>query len=257
MDPNDQGPTPSSPVDAEMGGEAALGTGEIPRIVWTCGLIASLIAGILAWGAGEATYDLYKPSAKAAAEPYAFKQLNLEKDRADGLNAAIAFGSLGAFTGLGLGLVGGLARRSIRGAVFGGVVGLVLGGSVGAAISPFVVPLHRKFYEPQAPDLKLPIVIHGAIWCAIGAAVGLAFGIGLGDRRRIVPAAVGGLIGAALATILFDAVGAIFLPFSEADLPIAPMMLPRFLARVFVAIGIALGSIWAVGSGKPRKVATN
>jgi hypothetical protein len=221
----------------------------IPKYLWAYGLIAGLIAGTAAWACGEATYGLYKPSAKAASEPYAFKQLNLEKDHADGLNAAIAFGALGAATGLALGLLGGWARKSMRGAILGGIAGIVLAGLAGAATSPPVVPLFRKYYEPQAPDLKLPILVHGAIWCALGTAAGLAFGIGLGDRRHVIPAAIGGLIGAALATFLFDALGAMFFPFSQADLPNAPTSLPRFLARIIVASGVSLGTIWAVRPG--------
>jgi hypothetical protein len=217
-------------------------------------LIAALIAGTVAWACGEATHDLYRPSKKAAAEPYAFKQLNLEKDHADGLNGAIAFGSLGAATGLALGLIGGWARRSIRGAILGGVAGILLGGLAGAATSPPVVPLHRKYYEAQSPDLKLPILIHGAIWCALGTAAGLAFGIGLGDRRLLIPSAIGGMIGAALATFLFDAMGAVLFPFSEADLPISPSRLLRFLARILVAAGVALGTILTLRSaGRPIK----
>lgn len=214
---------------------------------------AALIAGVVAWAGGEATHDFYQPSKEAAGQPYAFAQLNKEKDISDGRNAAVAYGLLGAFTGLALGLIGGLSTRSARNAMAGGLTGLILGGLAPALVAPWVVPYHRHLYWPETPDLKLPIMVHGAMWCALGLAAGIAFAIGLGDRRRIAQAAIGGLIGALVATVLFDAVGAIAFPHSRADLPIAETMSLRLISRLFVAAGVALGAIWAIRE-KPRKV---
>ena len=212
--------------------------------IWA--LVATLIAGVVACFGGEAMYDFYKPTDEAASQPYAFKQLNFEKDIADGRNSAMAYGMLGAATGLALGLTAGFARRSKRHALIGGLSGLVLGGLAPALIAPWVVPLHRKWYWPETPDLKLPILVHGAMWCALGLGAGLAFGIGLGGRRRIAQAAIGGFIGALLATVLFDAVGAIAFAGTRADLPIADVVSVRILSRMLVATGVGLGASWAI-----------
>ena len=233
-------PTEGTPPP-ESTGEAGL-----PRFLVLWAIVVALAAGVLAWAGGEATYDFYRPSKEAAAEPYAFKQLNQERDIADGRNAAIAYGMLGAAVGLGLGAAAGLSRRSTRGAVSGGLAGLILGGIAPALIAPWVVPLHRKWYWPETPDLKLPIMVHGTMWCALGAAAGLAFGIGLGNRRWLPRTVVGGLIGAALATILFHALGAILFPYSRADLPIAETQGVRLLSRLLVAVGVAIGVAWSV-----------
>ncbi len=215
-------------------------------------LYVGLIAGLIGWGVGEAAFDHFKPSKKAAAEAYAFTQLNIERDIADGRNAAVGYGVLGAATALGLGLVGGRAGGSSRRGAIAGLVGLAAAVAAVALLSLAVVPLHRKYYEPTYPDLKLPILIHGAIWCTIGAVGGLAFGAGLGDRRRIAVSLVGGLIGAALATVLFDLIGAAALPFSQADMPIPKTSMGRLLAYLLVAVGTTLGASMAVAERRPR-----
>jgi hypothetical protein len=240
---------PSAPPDVLAGPG-------LPKLIWLWSVIAGVTAGAVAWAGGETTYDYYQPSKAAASEPYAFRKLNAEKDVADGRNAAVAYGLLGAATGLAMGLTAGLARRSVGWAVCGALTGLVLGGLLPALVSPWVVPLHRKLYLPQTPDLMLPIMVHGAIWCAAGLAAGFAFGVGLGGRRRLFRGALGGLIGAAIATVLIDVLGAALFPFSRADLPIAETASVRLLSRVGVAGGIALCAAWVV-LGTPRKASSN
>ena len=248
-------PSPIDPPAVDVPGPGRPGELGSSRYLALWSVLAALVAGVVAWAGGEATYDYYRPSKAAASEAYAFTKLNQEKDVADGRNAAIAYGFLGAATGLALGLTAGLSRRSARSALFGGLAGLVLGGLAPALVAPWVVPLHRKLYWPETPDLKLPIMVHGAMWCALGTAAGLAFGIGLGDRRRVAQAAIGGFLGALLATVLFDALGAIAFPFSRADLPIAETVPVRLLSRLLVAAGVALGAAWSVRERR-RKTAS-
>jgi hypothetical protein len=95
-------------------------------------LIAAALAGVAAWLIGEWRYDYYQPSEEAAAQAYAFTQLNKEMEWSTSLNGATAFGALGGLLGLALGLAGGLTRGSRGGAVTAAAVGLVLGGLAGA-----------------------------------------------------------------------------------------------------------------------------
>jgi hypothetical protein len=252
---------PTSPHDSMSSANSPASPGalagfRLPKLMWLWSLIAGVLAGGAAWAGGEATYNYFQPSKAAASQAYAFAKLNAEKDVADGRNAAIAYGLLGAATGLALGLTAGLARRSVRWAVAGALTGLVLGGLLPALVAPWVVPLYRKFYWPETPDLKLPIMIHGAMWCAAGLAAGLAFGVGLGGRRWLIRGALGGLIGAAIATVLIDALGAAFFSLSRTDLPIAESTTVRLLSRIGVAVGIALYTVW-LARATPRRGVSN
>lgn len=217
--------------------------GLLGRLLPVLAVLGAVAAGGAAWGLGEATHELFQPSKEAASHPYAFKQMNAEKDVADGLNAAIAFGSLGGLVGLVLGVLAGVGRGSLRGAMAAGLLGLVLGAVAGALPCPFVVPQYRRHFTPEAPSLLLPVLVHGASWCALGAAAGLAYGVGLGNRRRVVPALLGGLLGGLLGTVAYDALGAILFPHAQADLPIATEAPARLLARLLVAASVALGAV--------------
>ncbi|MDX2035312.1 MAG: hypothetical protein SFX72_01575 [Isosphaeraceae bacterium] len=225
-------------VDVPVSRSWRAGTGAMAVIV-------ALVSGTVAWGIGEATYDLFQPSKEAASQPYAFKQLNAEKNRADGINGSIAFGALGGLLGLGLGCVGAWAAQAPRRIPAAAVLGLVLGTVAGAAPCPFLIPLYHQHYDPEVPDLKLPLVIHAGIWCSLGAAAGLAFGFGYSDKRKLAAIFLGGFLGAFAATVLFDVLGAILFPFSEADVPISPSLPARILARLIVAVGVALGVVVA------------
>ena len=76
-------------------------------------------------------------------------------------------------------------------------------------------------YDPQSGDLVLPLLTHGAIWSAVGAFGGLAFGLGLGGQGRWKATMVGGLVGAAAATVVYELVGALVFASSKTDLPLS------------------------------------
>ena len=67
----------------------------------------------------------------------------------------------------------------------------------------------------------LPLLTLGSICSSVGAAGGLAFGIGLGGRDRWMKSLLGGLVGAALATVVYELVGAIAFPTDKTELPIS------------------------------------
>ncbi len=98
--------------------------------------------------------------------------------------ATISFGALGAAMGLGLGMAGGLIRRSIPRAVLAGATGLLLGAGAGVALSRLILPVYYE--HAQGGDISYSLMVHAGIWAGVAAAAGLAFAIGLGGvaRRR-------------------------------------------------------------------------
>ena len=101
------------------------------------------------------------------------------------------------------------------------LVGCAVGSIAGVSISLLILPNFYKNHDPQSQDLVWPMLTLGSICSAVGAAGGLAFGIGLGGRGRWMKSLVGGLVGAALATVVYELVGAIAFPADKTDLPIS------------------------------------
>ena len=97
-------------------------------------------------------------------------------------------------------------------------------------------------------------MVHVGIWAAVGAAGGMAFGIGVGGRDRILRAAVGGLVGAALGAVAFELIGAVFFPMAETPKPVSESMVTRLLARLLVAVPAA-GFAAVMAFGQPRQKA--
>ncbi len=102
--------------------------------------------------------------------------------------------------------------------------------------------------------MLLPILLLGGIWSAVGAAGGLAFGIGMGGRDRILLGALGGLVGAALGTILYEVLGAMAFPIAETGSPIAATSPTRLLGRVMVTLSAAAGAAIMI-QGSPKSQA--
>ena len=218
MDPHDPGNVPShAPADrAPTTPEPA---DDRPKAgpLWAWSLAAGLIAGLIAWVGGEATLDNYRVSEEAAGRAFDFSQLNVEMRAANARNAAIAFGLLGAALGLALGLAAGMARGRPRSGLVGGVIGLVLGGAAGGLVPFVAVPIYYDQVDPTAPTLLLPMMVNGAVWAPIGLAAGIAFGLGLGGRRRIGAAMVGGLVGGVLGTAVVETINAVAFPLARSE----------------------------------------
>jgi hypothetical protein len=225
---------------------------------------AGVAAGLLAWLAGEACYDFIRP-AKERVEMMGLSQLQpttRTMSIADTRNAALAFGALGGLLGLALGAAGGLACRSLRAAGWAGLTGLVLGAAAGVGLAMLVGPwVFKLSTRPDLPawldpeGMILPMLIHGAIWCAIGAAGGLALAVGLGlGPRAMGRAMLGGLLGAALATVIYEVAGAQFFPLAQTTNLIATSSWARLLARLLVTVLVAFGAAReAVAGLAPRR----
>jgi hypothetical protein len=217
--------------------------------------VAGLVAGLLAFGVGEAIYKLI-PAALVTQHALQLTKVTstvATESVAATRNGALAFGVLGLFLGGCLGLAGGLARRSSF-AVTAGGVGSVLGFAVGAGASLALLPLciSSKIRYPDS-DLVITFLMHGAIWGLLGAVAGLAFAVGLGERNFWVRALVAGFAGALIGAVAFDLMGVFAFPVAKTDDPISRTWVTRLLARLLVtfATAAAVSLVLPVRSGKP------
>ena len=121
-----------------------------------------------------------------------------------------------------MGLAGGLASRSLSGRRRrrGLSVTLARHGRRGFVSHRFWCRISSRV-RPESGDLVLPLLTHGAIWSAVGAIGGLAFGLGPAAKAAGKPRLVGGLVGAAAATIVYEIVGAVAFASSKTDLPVS------------------------------------
>ena len=151
--------------------------------------LAGLLAALVAFGAGEAVYELFpaqrvktKLMGQTIMAPSA-ETTALAVTR----NAALAFGLLGVCLGGFMGAAGGLARRSASAILSAGVLGAILGLTTAALVSLGLVPyfLATQPYHPEY-ELILSLLLHGAIWGVTGAVAALAFAVGLGERRLLL-----------------------------------------------------------------------
>ena len=143
------GPSPAEPIRIK------------PTRLWICTLGAGLVAGLIAWGVGEATYGLFQwNDAKDVLKAYPAelkklgpneqrefitKKMIEARSRAESRNTAIAFGVLGAVLGLALGRAGGLVTGSSRSGARAGWIGFAVAGALGAVMAFPVVPLYYKY----------------------------------------------------------------------------------------------------------------
>jgi hypothetical protein len=215
---------------------------------WILALVAGLVGGTMSWLVGEQTYDRFKPPESVSATLYIFTRLNAEMAKSAARNGAATFGALGCLLGLSLGLAGGLSRRSAVGATVGAIVGIVLGSAAGALPALGIMPWtwnHRND-DPSSTDLFVPLLVHLGLWCAAGAAAGLAYAAGQGNWKfkGLIAAALRGLIGAAIGTVVFELVGAFEFPMDRTTGPFSATAVTRLMARLcvagFVALAIAL-----------------
>jgi ABC-type transport system involved in cytochrome c biogenesis permease subunit len=215
-------------------------------------LVAGLLAGLAGWLVSETILQAYGDILNPKVRREADAEGGRRAAQAQLISAAGTFAGLGATVGLGLGLAGGLARRSASAGVRAALVGCLLGSVAAASISLLVVPYFFKKHDPQSQDMSLPLLTLGSICSSVGAAGGLAFGIGLGGRSRWVKSLVGGLVGAALATFVYEVVGGIAFPADKTELPISQTLVTRAMLHVLVATLTAVGSALALGlsSGK-------
>jgi hypothetical protein len=238
MSANDREPQPAASTPAPIV-ERASG-------IWVWSLAAGLLAGLATWAGGELVWG--RVHSAQSPKIIAFPTV-ADHDRViRGLvsSTAVSFIQQGAILGAVLGLAGGLTRRSVRVGLLSAIVGGVLGGLAGALTAYVVLTVHFRNADPVDNSLTLALLVHGGIWCGIGAAAGLAFGLGVGGRGRWARGAIGGLVGGAAAAMAYDVVGALVFPLDKTSQPVSATVVTRLLAQLLVAVFVAAGA--AVGS---------
>jgi hypothetical protein len=215
-------------------------------------------AGVISWGIEEVGLRAWDPIGRIprgnASQPAFTAMMRQKIQEATTRTAMLSYGALGGLLGLGLGLCGGRLRGSWPRGVAAGALGLVVGGAAGAALSGELVP---RYYAAIAADrarfeddLTFPLLIHLGMWASAGVAAGLAVGVGMGSWGRGALAVLGGLLGAALGTALYEFVSALAFPMAETNLPISKERGARLLAHLAVAVVAAAGAWGAAQSLK-------
>lgn len=210
------------------------------------GSVAGLIAGLASLLAGEAILGRYQNDLFPALQVHPSPEDMRRFRDARIYSATLTFTTMGGFLGLAMGLAGGSARRSISAGARAAILGLSLGTAAGACMAFFLVSSFYKRHDPQSGDLLLPLLTHGAIWSTMGAIGGLAFGLGVGGRGRWQATLVGGLVGAAAATVVYEFAGALAFASSKSDLPLSSSVTTRGMAHFLVAIFSSLGAVLAL-----------
>jgi hypothetical protein len=208
--------------------------------------IAGLVAGVGSWLAGEVILNSYQSDLVPALQIHPNPEDMRRWRDARLYSATLTFSTMGGFLGLAMGLAGGLGRRSAFASAWAAIVGLLLGTAAAASMALVLVSNFFKIYDPHSGDLVLPLLTHGAIWSAVGAIGGLALGLGLGGRGRWMATLVGGLVGAAAATVVYEIVGAMAFATSKTDLPLSSSITTRGMAQLLVAILSAIGAVLAL-----------
>lgn len=234
-----EGPGAKAPLD--------LATSESTRArrrSWTIVLAAGVLAGLVAWAAGELAHGYFRPR-RYNVEIMGMTSMQPSRESqkaADLANAMLASAILGSVTAFAMGVAGGLASFAPRrGAVIGlgaQAVGTLAGGAVALAL----IPVLYWQLVPDLNDLLTPILIHGGIWAAIGAVSGTAFAAGMGRRRQLPLAALSAAAGAFTASIVFHLLVGMLFPQASAAEPVGGSSLIRLLATSLVAVMLAIGA---------------
>jgi hypothetical protein len=278
-------PTPPPDVPGPARPNAAL--------AWALALLVGLIGGGVGWAAGEAlrprfqTPDLSflrSPEGRRLSRGEQAATLERLKQVSYKQEATAAFGVLGAVVGLGLGLAGGLAARSMPRAAIAGLLGLVVAGGGAAGAAWGIIPPYYEMVSAHDPsdskdlqraemagntnDMIYPLIMRGAIFGALGVGAGLAFGLGVGGARRLGQGVLGGLlggllaavvvefVGSALGSLIADTLGSDMFVVASPPFPIPEHLgsrgLTHLVAGLFVALGAAFGALALQLTAAPR-----
>jgi len=216
---------------------------------WAILLAAGVVAGLVAWVAGELTHGFFRPR-RYSVEVMGMKSMQPSRESqkaADIANSTLTSAILGSATAFMMALAGGLIVRSpLRGAMVG-VVAQAFGAAAGAASAFVLIPIFFRQLVPDSNDLLTPILIHGGIWMAIGVVGGMAFVAGRNTWRELPLAVLSACVGAFIASISFHVLSGMLFPHISSLEPVGSStvirLLATFLVTVLVAIGIAKGTL--------------
>jgi hypothetical protein len=207
--------------------------------LWAYGLGAGLTAGLASGLIGEGVHGWFNPNiGPASIHAREAEQIGRTAliHAAEINQVALAMGILGGLEGLSLGLAGGLSRRSIRSAVLAAAGGLFVGASAAVGASFCIMPYYISNRNYFGESFLAPLLLHAVLWVPIGATGGLALGIGLTGWRRTAHAIAGGLVGAALGTLVNDFTSVALFPLTNASLPLSDTWNARVTARLIITL---------------------
>ncbi len=235
-------------------------TRERLTVVRTAIAIAGVVAGLLAFGLGEAVYGLIpaETSKIQTLGNVVTAQTGQTLEVAAVRNAALAFGVLGLCLGGTFGLAGGMIGRRPTIATLGAFgLGAIVGALAAAGVSLALVRQALQTAE-RYPEYELPIaiVMHAAIWGVAGAVAGLAFAVGRGVPRYWPRALAAGFAGGLLGAIAFDLIGAAIFPLANTGEALSTTWPSRLLARMLVGLGTAGALIFGVSRTSAPKTST-
>jgi hypothetical protein len=216
---------------------------------WGILLVAGIAAGVCSSLATEGVLRAYRGSLMPPRTPMPTMEDARQLMLARVASGTTAFAAMGGLMGLLFGLAGGAARRSVPAAVKAGAVGLLAGSAVVAGVAWVTLPLVYTQLDPQSHDLVWPLLYHEVLWSVAGALGGLVFGLGADGRGLWKHTAIGGWVGAALAIVVYELLGALVLPTHQAQYPLPGSQATRTLADVLVALGAAIGAAVATNPG--------
>jgi hypothetical protein len=247
------------PLDKEKRQDDEVARPAQPSMAWTWAAIlaAAVATGFVVWALGEWALTAFAPSYKLTPEQQENIMLRsaeiARQGRSSVVHAAMfTYGSFGAALGLTLGMAGGLAGRSRSRGLAAALAGLILGAGVVAAAASVAVPYYYRAFKASgdnlAHDLATPLIVHGAMWICAGAVGGGALGFGLGSPALAIRGAIGGALGALVATVIYEFLSAMLFPLVETTRPISEASGARLLALLSVAILASLGAYRTAGS---------
>jgi hypothetical protein len=211
------------------------------RARWFAAL-AGLVAGLVAFGIGEATHRSI-PARKIVLDAKG-KVMPAIPGTTESVaavrNGAIVSGELGLCLGGILGIAGGLSRGSRSAAWRAGALGSTVGAALAGGISLALLPSlgsARTVYPNYG--LLISMATHGLMAGLAGAAGGLAFAAGLGLRRLLVRATMAGLAGAVLGAVVFDMVGVRLFPQADPGELVSAAWPLRAVSRLWIATATA------------------
>jgi hypothetical protein len=250
-------PTNPEPTPQPGGGDVvASPRSSVTPGTWIFVIVAAILAGVGSWFVLERTLDAYKASFEVRSGPYPTAEDAAQITQARIASGTLAFGVTGALFGLMLGVAGGLSRKSNKATILAGVFGLVLGGLAEGGAGRLSLWLIYHRFDPQTEDMLQSLLGHLGLWSAVGLTGGLAFGLGLGGRGRWWRATIGGLVGAGVATVVYEFLGALVFATHGTHQPLADTPETRALAQILIPLGAAIGALLSASDPKPKPKTT-
>jgi hypothetical protein len=223
--------------------------------LWVFSILAGVLAGISGWGAGEAAEPNFPASLNQFSHPNDLTQqrsLNLLRNlklQMQKKKGAIAYGLLAGLAGVYLAVAGGLARRSFSDTPKAAIIALIVGAGLAVALAYWLVPWYFRWIDLALEadvnnDPARGFIIHLGIWISAAVAAGLGLGLASGEGEKVLPGIIGGLLGVALAAIIYESIGyAVFLS-EDAASPVPGTSLTRLIAHMLVGVLVAVGAAW-------------